>query len=160
MQNFDNVSRVEKVEEVATRRAGDVSSQGLVSWLRGSVDTMPAGSQLPSVRELMRRYRVGPATVGAAFAQLAAEGLVVTLPGRGSFVAPPLSAPESRGDTDWQLTALGERLGTVDELEVNAAAPAVDRSSFFRLPRSLNSLTRLMQRCRSVPSKNPPKPGS
>ena len=74
----------------------------------------------------MRRYKVGPATVGAAFAQLAAEGLVVTIPGRGSLVAPPLSAPEARWDTDWQLTALGERVGTVEELEVTAPAPAVD----------------------------------
>ena len=103
----------------------NVSSRALVSWLRGSVDTQPAGSQLPSVRELMQRYKVGPATVGAAFAQLAAEGLVVTLPGRGTFVASPLSAGV-RGDTDWQLTALGERLSTVDELEATAAAPAAD----------------------------------
>ena len=111
---------------VSSRNSGDASSHGLVAWLRASVATLPAGSQLPSVRELMRRYKVGPATVGAAFAQLAAEGLLVTVPGRGSYVAPPLSAHDSRGDTDWQLTALGERLGTVDELEVTAAAPAVD----------------------------------
>jgi DNA-binding transcriptional MocR family regulator len=73
----------------------------------------------------MRRYKVGPSTVGTAFAQLAAEGLVVTLPGRGTFVAAPLSAP-SRGDTDWQLTALGERLGAIDELEVAPVAPTAD----------------------------------
>ncbi len=97
----------------------------MVSSLRGSVDALPSGSQLPGVRELMRRYKVGPATVGAAFAQLAAEGLVVTLPGRGTFVADALS-PGSRGDTDWQLTALGERFGTVDELEATTAAPAAD----------------------------------
>ena len=125
-QKSDNVSRVGKVDEVSRAGAGDGSSPGLISWLRASVSTLPAGSSLPSVRELMRRYKVGPATVGAAFAQLAAEGLVVTIPGRGSFVAPPLSAPEARGDTDWQLTALGERVGTVEELEVTAPAPAVD----------------------------------
>ena len=126
MQKNDNMSRVGKVGEVSSPRAEDASGQGLSSWLRGSVDTLPAGSQLPSVRELMRRHKVGPATVGAALAQLAAEGLVVTVPGRGSFVAQPLSTAEARGDTDWQLTALGERVGTVDELEVTAAAPAVD----------------------------------
>lgn len=106
-------------------KTDNVSRRTLVSWLRGSVSAMPTGSQLPSVRELMRRYQIGPATVGAAVAQLAAEGLVVTVPGRGTFVAPPLSAG-SRGDTDWQLTALGERFGTVDDLEETAAAPTAD----------------------------------
>ena len=72
----------------------------------------------------MRRHKVGPVTVGAAFAQLASEGLVVTVPGRGTFVASALSAGV-RGDTDWQLTALGERFGTVDELEETAAARSV-----------------------------------
>src|SRR5437764_14778893 len=107
------------------QKIDNVSSGALIAWLRGSVDALPAGSQLPSVRALMQRYKVGPGTVGAAFAQLAAEGLVVTVPGRGTFVAHPLSA-DVRGDTDWQLTALGERLGAVEELEETAAAPAAD----------------------------------
>lgn len=115
-----------KMGNVSRLHEADGASRGaLVSRLRGSVDTLPVGSQLPSVRELMRRYKVGPATVGAAFAQLAAEGRVVTLPGRGTFVASPLPA-RARGDTDWQLTALGERLGTVDELEETPAAPRAD----------------------------------
>lgn len=126
IQKIDNVSRVQKVDGVSGRNADDAPNQALLSWLRALVETLPAGAQLPSVRELMRRYRVGPGTVGAAFAQLAAEGLVVTVPGRGSFVAAPLSAPGSRGDTDWQLTTLGERLGAVDELEEPPPAPAVD----------------------------------
>lgn len=111
---------------VSRGNADDASNQALLSQLRGLVGTSGAGSQLPSVRELMRRYKVGPGTVGAAFAQLAAEGLVVTIPGRGSFVAPPLSAPGSRGDTDWQLTTLGERLAAVDELEEPTPTPTVD----------------------------------
>jgi DNA-binding transcriptional MocR family regulator len=107
------------------RNADDGSRRALVASLRSSVDALPAGTQLPSVRELMRRHRVGPATVGAAFAQLVAEGRVVTLPGRGTFVADALSAG-SHGDTGWQLTALGERRGRIDELEEPAAAPAAD----------------------------------
>jgi DNA-binding transcriptional MocR family regulator len=126
MQKTDNMSRLPEADDVARLgTAEEVSSPALISWLRGSIDTLPPGSQLPSVRELMRRHKVGPGTVGAAFAQLAAEGRVVTLPGRGTFVARPLSAP-SRGDTGWQLTALGERLGAVDELEETAVAPAAD----------------------------------
>lgn len=106
------------------QKTDNVSRRNLVSLLRCSVGVLPAGSQLPSVRELMRRHKVGPVTVGAAFAQLASEGLVVTVPGRGTFVASALSAGV-RGDTDWQLTALGERFGTVDELEETAAARSV-----------------------------------
>ena len=132
-QMTDNVSRLQTTD--------DVSRRALVSWLRASVDALPAGAQLPSVRELMRRCRVGPATVGAAFAQLAAEGLVVTLPGRGTFVADPLAAGP-RGDTDWQLTALGERFGTIDELEEPTAAPVADPISLVSayLPADLQPL--------------------
>ena len=52
------------------------------------------GDRLPSVRELMRRHRVAPATVQRAIGSLAARGLVEARPGRGTFVAP--SAPRRR----------------------------------------------------------------
>ena len=122
-----------------------MSRHGLVSWLRESVAALPTGSRLPSVRELMRRYKVGPATVAAALAQLAAEGLLVTMPGRGTFVAARLAAGP-RGDTDWQLTALGERMGAIDELEETAAAvPAADPISLVSayLPTDLQPITDL-----------------
>lgn len=68
--------------------------------------------RLPSSRELMARYQVGPGTVSRAVAALVAEGLVVTRPGSGTFVAPRRPARAEPADTGWQSLALGER--TID----------------------------------------------
>lgn len=43
-------------------------------------------SKLPSERELVHRYGTAPQTVRQAIAQLKAEGLVVGMPGRGTYV--------------------------------------------------------------------------
>lgn len=43
-------------------------------------------SKLPSERELVQRYGTAPQTVRQAIAQLKAEGLVVGMPGRGTYV--------------------------------------------------------------------------
>ena len=45
------------------------------------------GKLLPSTRTLMQRYEVSDGTVKRAVAQLRAEGLVKTEPGRGVYVA-------------------------------------------------------------------------
>ncbi|MCM1577555.1 MAG: GntR family transcriptional regulator [Ruminococcus sp.] len=46
-----------------------------------------AGDRLPSVRELAKELGVNPNTVSKAFQMLERDGLVNTLPGRGSFIA-------------------------------------------------------------------------
>jgi GntR family transcriptional regulator len=46
------------------------------------------GSKLPSVRELAGKLAVNPNTVVRAYAQLEAEGLLVSRPGSGCFVQP------------------------------------------------------------------------
>ncbi|WP_306371335.1 PLP-dependent aminotransferase family protein [Nocardiopsis sp. CC223A] len=69
------------------------------------------GDRLPSSRELVKRYRVGPATVARAIAALAAEGAVVTRPGSGTYVAERRSRPDGEAavDTSWQTVALTDR---------------------------------------------------
>ncbi|QDU71429.1 LacI family DNA-binding transcriptional regulator [Mucisphaera calidilacus] len=87
----------------------------MASELRAFARRMPDGSQLPSTRELMKRYRVGQATVQLAMESLEREGLLVRQIGRGTFVATPESSvgtatmmilrsdyPSRRGD---QITA-------------------------------------------------------
>src|SRR3954467_4628515 len=74
--------------------------------LRDLAATLPEGARLPSVRELMREHGASPVTVQRAISGLAAEGLVVPRPGRGTFVAPAPAAngaPASAG----QAVALG-----------------------------------------------------
>ena len=50
------------------------------------VGDWPAGHPLPSIRELSAATKVSVITVKRAYTELEAEGLIVTQPGRGSFV--------------------------------------------------------------------------
>ncbi|MFI6307107.1 PLP-dependent aminotransferase family protein [Amycolatopsis thailandensis] len=87
----------------------DSSTSALVAQLRSLVRAAASGDRLPSSRELIERYRVGPVTVSRAIAQLAAEGVVVTRPGSGTYVAvKPTKAGEPL-DTAWQTVALTDR---------------------------------------------------
>ena len=59
---------------------------------------------------------MSPATVARVIAQLSAEGIVLTRPGSGTFVADRLAARDGRDDFDWQTSALGDR--TIDSASV------------------------------------------
>ncbi len=48
---------------------------------------MPAGSAVPSVRELAKALRVNPATVSKAYRRLTDAGLLMVRRGEGTFVA-------------------------------------------------------------------------
>lgn len=75
------------------------------------------GDPLPSSRELVARHRVGPVTVSRAIARLVAEGILVTEPGRGTFVAATRPATtRHRADLGWQTLALQDRPVGAEEL--------------------------------------------
>ncbi|MBB3725315.1 aminotransferase-like domain-containing protein [Nonomuraea dietziae] len=88
------------------------SSAELTTRMRAMIDRLAPGDRLPSSRELIRRYQVGPATVSQAIATLAAEGLVVTRPGSGTYVAARAQRRAEVADTAWQTVTLADR--TVD----------------------------------------------
>ena len=46
----------------------------------------PAGAPMPSVRQLSAQLGVNPNTVQKAYRQMEQEGLIVTSPGRGSYI--------------------------------------------------------------------------
>lgn len=48
---------------------------------------LPAGTSVPSVRELARDLRVNPATVSKAYRRLTDDGVLVVHRGEGTFVA-------------------------------------------------------------------------
>src|SRR5262249_1296663 len=50
------------------------------------------GSVLPSVRALARDLRISVITTTRAYAELAAEGFIATMPGKGAYVLPLDSA--------------------------------------------------------------------
>lgn len=48
---------------------------------------LAAGDKLPSVRELAKELGVNPNTVSKAFGELERDGIIYSVPGRGSFIA-------------------------------------------------------------------------
>jgi DNA-binding transcriptional MocR family regulator len=86
----------------------DSSTVLLADWLRGEVRRLAPGDRLPSTRSLTEVRKVSPVTVTRALGLLAGEGLVVTQPGVGTFVA-ARAAGNDPADTSWQAVALGDR---------------------------------------------------
>lgn len=50
---------------------------------------LQSSERLPSVRDLSRRLVVNPNTIARVYTELEREGLLITRPGLGVFVAPP-----------------------------------------------------------------------
>lgn len=50
-------------------------------------EALPAGSRLPSVRQLAMDLSINPNTIQRAYAQLEKEGLIYPVKGKGNFVA-------------------------------------------------------------------------
>jgi DNA-binding transcriptional MocR family regulator len=94
----------------------DSSIDQLASALRDRARRMSPGERLPSTRELVGRHRVSPVTVSRALAELAAEGVVVTRPGSGTYVAERRATPAAARDLSWQTAALGD--ATVDATSI------------------------------------------
>lgn len=65
----------------------------LVEQLRRQIllGGMKAGESLPSVRQLATELGVNPNTIQKAYRRMEEEGMIVSLPGRGSFVKEDLA---------------------------------------------------------------------
>ncbi len=61
--------------------------------------TLPAGTRLPSSRQLARDLRVSRITVVTAYAELEAAGAIESRGGSGSYVLPPWTPPRPDGET-------------------------------------------------------------
>ncbi|WP_344581940.1 PLP-dependent aminotransferase family protein [Nonomuraea roseoviolacea] len=88
----------------------DSSIAQIAAILRDEAARLRPGDRLPSSREVMRRHSVSPVTVSRALGMLAAEGVVVTRPGSGAFVAHRTERPAAAPDLSWQTVALGDRV--------------------------------------------------
>lgn len=58
-------------------------------WLRQQIDGLPPGTPVPPERTLSDRFNISRTTVRQALHDLAVEGRIVRMQGRGTFVAPP-----------------------------------------------------------------------
>ncbi len=123
----------------------DNSAFGVIQHLRDRISGEPAGSRLPSVRELMASLHVGPGTVQRAVAQLASEGVIEAQPGRGTFVAvrPVTSRPPD--DFAWQSVALGPGRAASEALGELVAVPPPDKIALTAgyLPEDLEARSQL-----------------
>ena len=52
-----------------------------------SAGLLQAGEKLPSVRELAGSLAINPNTIQRAYRELEAEGYIISVPGKGSFVS-------------------------------------------------------------------------
>jgi len=97
----------------------------VVRHLRHLADAAPPGQALPGVRQLCKDLGASPVTVGRAVSELVAQGVLVSSPGRGTFVAPRRT--RSAGDTSWQPVALPP--ARVDHADVAALDPATSMTT-------------------------------
>jgi DNA-binding GntR family transcriptional regulator len=92
----------------------------------------PAGTKLPSGRQLAARYRTTPATMRHALELLATEGLIVMRPGKGTFITEGHDAHRRRAEIESHLrdkASYMDDLGTAEYLArtLGASAPMVRR---------------------------------
>lgn len=73
-------------------RAAEPPYQQIAAWLRGRIEARefrPGLDPLPSEKELTDLFGVARETARRAVQMLRAEGLVVTVPQRGTYVVQP-----------------------------------------------------------------------
>lgn len=92
----------------------DDSSARIVAGLHEWLATAVPGARLPSSRALVAQYGASPVTVQKALHTLAAQGVVETRPGVGTF-ARAVRVPRPH-DYGWQTAALGPRPKAVQQL--------------------------------------------
>src|SRR3977135_893119 len=85
--------------------------------------TLRAGDRLPTAREVVVALAINPNTVLKAYTQLESEGLVISRPGLGTFIAQGIPAPLApalqrqlrRGFDSWVRNAFVAGLGSGGE---------------------------------------------
>lgn len=115
---------------IIIRNEGDTPIyEQIVTQVKGAILTgeLAAGEALPSMRLLARELRISLITTKRAYEELEREGFVVTVPGRGSFVAAAnweLLREEHRRRMEEHLTAAAAaaRMGGVSRAELREVA--------------------------------------
>ena len=76
-----------------------------------SSGVLQSGEKLPSVRELAGELSINPNTIQRAYRELENEGYLVTLPGKGAFVAENPGLEARRIESLWkQLEQVADEL--------------------------------------------------
>src|SRR4051794_36320829 len=85
------------VLSLITGAVDDRSARGIAAAVSRLVSTgaLPAGSRLPTVRDVARELGISPTTVSEAWRSLAKAGAIQTRGRSGSFVAAPAGSRQS-----------------------------------------------------------------
>lgn len=99
---------------------------------RIAVEEWKALDEIPSIRHMAIDLRVSVITVKRAYLELEREGLIVTQPGRGSFVAPGVTAGPQLYEQELsghlqEAARLGVTVGMSDRELVSRLREALDR---------------------------------
>jgi GntR family transcriptional regulator len=89
-----------------------------------AVGDWPPGAEMPSIRQLAADLSISVITVRRAYQELEQEGVILTQPGRGAFVAPAPTPSTAEWDEQLQqaleqAARLGKRL-RLDTAELTA----------------------------------------
>jgi DNA-binding transcriptional MocR family regulator len=107
-------------------------SNAIEVFLRAECARLAPGSRLVGVRDLQTQFRASPVTIQRTLRRLANEGLILTRPGDGSYVARPMEpAPVDFG---WQSSVLGRAPfvpGGLDHLTVEPLPGVISLDSGF-----------------------------
>ena len=89
----------------------------LVEQLRRQLflGVVEAGQAMPSVRQLATELGINPNTIQKAYRRMEAEGMIVSVPGKGSFISDNL-ADMLRRQRDEQLEKTRQQLATCREM--------------------------------------------
>lgn len=108
------------VESLSPSEAESRGTAKVLAALRSHLLDLSPGDLLPSVRSLCAELEASPNTVQRAIAALAREGVVDTIPGKGSFVR-HRAAPSPNVDLSWQALALGARPPRGEDMDLLVA---------------------------------------
>ncbi|MCU1638815.1 MAG: putative HTH-type transcriptional regulator ydfD [Microbacteriaceae bacterium] len=103
---------------------GNDSSSAIAAALRIWIANAPAGARLPPTRALVASYAASPLTVQKAMRALAAQGLIESKPGVGTFVRAVRTVRPL--DYGWQTAALRSPLNRVTLLPSAVRSAPVD----------------------------------
>ena len=99
----------------------------LVEQLRRQLvlGVIEAGQALPSVRQLATQLGINPNTIQKAYRRMEEEGMIISVPGKGSFISDDL-ADMLKKQRDEQLERIRQQIRTCREM-------GLDRGTIERL---------------------------
>ncbi len=119
--------------------------------IRDTIRTLQPGQRMSDVADLALKWQVGSYTIKSVLEQLAQEGLIVRIPGKGTFVADPGNSVAASKIT--YVAVIVPALGQLESRMVNAAIDVLDARGIEVMIRlshgNANRESTLIRQCRA-----------